>query len=157
MNPAAIGGALRPQTGSHDDVFASGRRCANTKRLTSLRSPINWSGSTKIRPSVWPVAWIWGGSVRLDTPSGGNAALEWCRQDRRCRAAVNLDGALWSEVGRVGLDRPALQVLAEHGEFAVAAEDAVKGGAAPTVEWFEAEKAITFGGWRTVQQRAQPG
>src|SRR4029450_6186381 len=27
----------------------------------------------------------------------------------------------------------------------------------PTVEWFEAEKAITFGGWRTVQQRAQPG
>lgn len=53
---------------------------------------------------------------------------------------MNLDGALWSEVGRVGLDRPALQVLAEHGEFAVAAEDAVKGGAAPTVEWFEAER-----------------
>ena len=69
----------------------------------------------------------------------------------------DLDGAVWSEVGRVGLDRPALQVLAEHGEFAVRAEDAVKAGAAPSVDWFEAEKAITFGGWRTVQQRAQPG
>ena len=43
---------------------------------------------------------------------GGNAALQWCRDDRRCRAAANLDGALWTEVGRVGLDRPALQVLA---------------------------------------------
>ena len=63
----------------------------------------------------------------------------------------------WSEVGRVGLNRPALQVLAEHGEFAIAAEDAVRAGAAPSVDWFEAEKAITFGGWRTVQQRAQPG
>jgi hypothetical protein len=60
-------------------------------------------------------------------------------------------------VGRVGLDRPALQVLAEHVEFAVTGEDAVKAGAAPNVEWFEAEKAITFGGWRNVQQRAQPG
>ena len=88
---------------------------------------------------------------------GGNAALEWCRTDPRCVAAVNLDGALWSEVGRVGLDRPVMQVLAEHREFAVTSEDAVKAGAAPNVDWFEAEKAITFGGWRTVQQRAQPG
>ena len=60
-------------------------------------------------------------------------------------------------MGPVGLDRPALQVLAEHGEFARTGEDAVKAGAAPNVEWFEAEKAITFGGWRNVQQRAQPG
>ena len=42
---------------------------------------------------------------------GGNAALQWCRDDRRCRAAANLDGALWTEVGRSGLDRPALQRL----------------------------------------------
>ena len=87
---------------------------------------------------------------------GGNAALEWCRTDQRCLAAVNLDGALWTEVGRIGLDRPAMQVLAEHREFAVTSEDAVKAGAAPNVDWFEAEKAITFGGWR-VQRRAQPG
>jgi hypothetical protein len=47
--------------------------------------------------------------------------------------------------------------LAEHAEFAIAAEDAVKAGAAPNADWFQAEKAITFGGWRTVQQCAQPG
>jgi hypothetical protein len=32
--------------------------------------------------------------------------------------AGNLDGSLWTEVGRVGLDRPVLQVLAEHPQLA---------------------------------------
>jgi predicted dienelactone hydrolase len=30
---------------------------------------------------------------------GGNAALQWCRDDPRCLAAANLDEALWTEVG----------------------------------------------------------
>jgi predicted dienelactone hydrolase len=88
---------------------------------------------------------------------GGNAALQWCRTDRRCRAAVNMDGALWTEVGRVGLDRPALQMLGEHDNFRLTGEDAVRAGAAPNVDWFEAEKAISLGGWRTVHRRSQPG
>ena len=37
MNPAATGGALGPQTGSYEEVSASGRRCANTRRPISLR------------------------------------------------------------------------------------------------------------------------
>ena len=57
----------------------------------------------------------------------------------------------------MGLDRPALQVLAEHGEFDVAPADAVAQGMAPNEAWFEAEKAITFGGWATVDERARPG
>ena len=39
-------------------------------------------------------------------------------------------GALWTEVGRVGLDRPALQLLAGHPEFALSAADAVAAGMA---------------------------
>ena len=70
---------------------------------------------------------------------------------------MNLDGAVWSEVGTAGLDRPALQVVAPHREFAVTAEDAVKAGMAPDTDWFEAEKDITFGGWRTVDRTARPG
>ena len=81
--------------------------------------------NTSIRPSFWRVDWTWRGLLRSGIPSG-NAALEWCRTDQRCVAAVNLDGALWTEVGRIGLDRPAMQVLAEHREFAVTSEDAVK-------------------------------
>lgn len=46
---------------------------------------------------------------------GGVAALQWRRDDPRCAAAVNLDGALWTEVGRLGLSRPVLQVLAPTG------------------------------------------
>jgi hypothetical protein len=88
---------------------------------------------------------------------GGNAALQWCRNDRRCRAAANLDGALWTEVGRVGLDRPVLQVLAEHPEFAPSGAEAVAAGIATDAEAYDTEKAITFGGWRTVQQRGRPG
>ena len=157
VNPAAIGGALGPQTGSHDDVFRQRASVCEYKAadLASVADQLERLNSDRAerlagRLDLRRIA-------ALGHSFGGDAALEWCRKDRRCRAAVNLDGALWSEVGRVGLDGPALQVLAEHGEFAIAAEDAVKAGAAPTVEWFEAEKAITFGGWRIVQQRAQPG
>jgi hypothetical protein len=88
---------------------------------------------------------------------GGNAALQWCRNDGRCRAAVNLDGALWTEVGRAGLDRPALQLLAEHPEFALSGAAAVSAGMATDAAAYDTEKAITFGGWRTVHQHARPG
>jgi pimeloyl-ACP methyl ester carboxylesterase len=157
MNPAAVGGALGPQTGSHEDVFRQRASVCEYKAedLASVHDQLEQLNNDR--------AGRLAGRLDLERFAalghsfGGDAALEWYRKDRRCRAAVNLDGALWSDVGRVGLDGPALQVLAEHGEFAIAAEDAVKAGAAPTVEWFEAEKAIAFGGWRTVQQRAQPG
>jgi pimeloyl-ACP methyl ester carboxylesterase len=157
MNPAAVAGALGPQTGSHDDVFRQ-RASVCEYKAADLASVANQLERLNSDPAERLAG-------RLDLERfaafghsfGGNAALEWCRADQRCRAAVNLDGALWSEVGRIGLERPVLQVLAEHGEFAVAAEDAVKVGAAPNVDWFEAEKAITFGGWRTVQQHGQPG
>ena len=157
MNPAALGGALGPQTGSYDDVFRQ-RASVCAYKAADLASVADQLARLNSDPAERLAGRLDLGRVAaLGHSFGGNAALEWCRADQRCRAAVNLDGALWSDVGRVGLDRPALQVLAEHGEFAIAAEDAVKAGAAPTVEWFEAEKAITFGGWRTVQQRAQPG
>jgi dienelactone hydrolase len=157
MNPAALGGALGPQTGSYDDVFRQ-RASVCAYKAADLASVADQLERLNSDPAERLAGRLDLGRVAaLGHSFGGNAALEWCRADQRCRAAVNLDGALWSDVGRVGLDRPAMQVLAEHGEFALAAEDAVKAGAAPTVEWFEAEKAITFGGWRTVQQRAQPG
>jgi pimeloyl-ACP methyl ester carboxylesterase len=156
-NPAALGGALGPQTGSHHDVFRQ-RASVCEYKAADLASVANQLERLNTNPAERLAGRLdLGRFAALGHSFGGNAALEWCRMDQRCRAAANLDGAVWSEVGRVGLNRPALQVLAEHGEFAIAAEDAVRAGAAPSVDWFEAEKAITFGGWRTVQQRAQPG
>jgi dienelactone hydrolase len=157
MNPAATGGALGLQAGSHAEIFRQ-RASVCEYKAADLASVADQLENLNTDP-------IERFTGRLDLARlgafghsfGGNAALELCRTDERCRAAANLDGALWSDVGQVGLDRPALQVLAEHGEFDRTAEDAVKAGAAPNVEWFEAEKAITFGGWRNVQQRAQPG
>lgn len=156
-NPAAIAGALGAQTGSHEDVFRQ-RAAVCEYKTADLASVANQLERLNSDPAERLAGRLdLGRFGALGHSFGGDAALEWCRADPRCRAAVNLDGALWSDVGRVGLDSPVLQVLAEHGEFAIAAEDAVKVGAAPNTNWFEAEKAITFGGWRTVQQRAQPG
>jgi predicted dienelactone hydrolase len=156
-SPSALAGAIGPQTGAHDEVFrARAGVCVNkTADLMFV--------ADQVRRLDADATSRFGGRLDLSRLGalghsfGGNAALEWCRTDPRCRAAVNLDGAVWTDVGRVGLDRPALQVLAEHHEFAVSPEEAVKLGMAPTTDWFEAEKAITFGGWRTVHDRARPG
>jgi predicted dienelactone hydrolase len=156
-SPSALAGAFGPQTGAHDEVFrARAGVCVN--KTADLKFVAD-----QVRRLDADATSRFGGRLDLSRLGalghsfGGNAALEWCRTDPRCRAAVNLDGALWTDVGRVGLDRPALQVLAEHHEFSVSPEEAVKLGMAPSTDWFEAEKAITFGGWRTVHARARPG
>jgi hypothetical protein len=132
MNPAAVGGALGPQTGSHEEAF--GARAAVCERKAEDLAFVADQISRIDADSTSRFA------GRLDTTRigavghsfGGNAALEWCRIDPRCRAAVNLDGAIWTEVGKVGVERPALQVLAEHHEFAVSPDEAVTMGMAPT-------------------------
>ena len=157
MNPDAIGGALGPQAGSHEAVF--GARAAVCERKAVDLAFVADQVARLDADSTSRFA------DRLDTNRvggighsfGGNAAVEWCRTDPRCRAAVNLDGAIWTEVGKVGLERPALQVLAEHDEFAVSPDEAVTMGIAPSAEWFEAEKELTFGGWRTIHSLARPG
>jgi dienelactone hydrolase len=153
----AVAGAFGPQTGSHDPVFkARAEVCVHkTADLAFVADQIARLDDDATGP--------FGGRLDLDRLGalghsfGGNAALEWCRADARCRAAVNLDGAIWTDVGKLGLDRPALLVLAAHREFAVSPDDAVKAGMAPSTDWFVAEKAITFDGWRTVHERVRPG
>lgn len=88
---------------------------------------------------------------------GGNAALEYCRRDGRCRAAVNLDGAIWTAVGSEGLDRPAMQILADHTDVNLPCEDQVRRGVYPTLDWCEAERTLMVDGWQTVYERARPG
>jgi predicted dienelactone hydrolase len=156
-NPEAIAGALGPQAGSYEETFAKRAAVCDYKA-----ADLSFVADQLEQINTGSDDWL---ASRLDLNRlcaighsfGGAAALQWCRDDPRCRAAVNLDGAVWAEVGTTGLDRPALQVLAPHAEFAVTAEDAVKAGMAPDIAWFEAEKDITFGGWRTVDRTARPG
>ncbi|PYV05482.1 MAG: hypothetical protein DMG26_05195 [Acidobacteria bacterium] len=44
---------------------------------------------------------------------GGAAAVEACSRDSRCKAAVDIDGALFGDVPRVGLKQPCMFVLSE--------------------------------------------
>jgi pimeloyl-ACP methyl ester carboxylesterase len=88
---------------------------------------------------------------------GGNAALEFARVEPRCLAAVNLDGGVWSSVGQMGLDRPTLQLLADHAEMALPCPDIVQAGAYPSIEWCEAERDLTIGAWQTLFESGRPG
>ena len=87
---------------------------------------------------------------------GGNAAFEFCRSDERCRAAVNLDGAIWSEVGRVGLPKPSLVLMTEHPELDEPVGALVAAGLYPSIEWGLAERAVVQRGWQVVAETGRP-
>jgi hypothetical protein len=154
VNPAAVGGVLGPQTGPHENAFRARAAVCEYKAADfgSVTGHLAGADGDSDNPFSGRIDFSRIGA--LGHSFGGNAALEWCRADPRCGAAVNLDGALWTEVGRVGLERPALQLITDHSEFAVSSDEAVQSGMAPDEAWFEAEKAIIFDGWRTVAQHA---
>jgi dienelactone hydrolase len=156
-NPAATAGTLAPQTGSHEEAFrARAEVCMNkavdlsfvAEQLERIDSEPGDRFNGKLDLTRLGA---------LGHSFGGDASLQWCRADSRCRAAVNLDGALWTEVGNTGVARPVMQILGEHHEFDVSPEEAVTLGMAPYTDWFSIEKAITFGGWRNVHEHARPG
>jgi predicted dienelactone hydrolase len=158
MTPAAVAGLLGgPQSGPYQERFAQ-RAAVCDYKAADLASVAD-----QLQQLPADAAGLLAGRLDLDRLGGfghsfgGNAALQWCRDDRRCRAAANLDGALWTEVGRAGLDRPVLQVLAEHPDFALSGEEAVQAGMATDAAAYDTEKAISLGGWRTVHQRGRPG
>jgi hypothetical protein len=88
---------------------------------------------------------------------GGNAALEFCRKDDRCKVAVNLDGANWNEVGKVGLRKPAMIIAAEHPEFSLPCDEMVMAKVFPSIEWCEEERRLVSQGWQIILDQATPG
>jgi dienelactone hydrolase len=88
---------------------------------------------------------------------GGNAALEFCRKDNRCKVAVNLDGANWNKVGKVGLKKPAMIIAAEHPEFSLPCEEMVIAKFFPSIEWCEEEQLLISQGWQIIIDQAAPG
>ena len=157
MNPAALGGALGPQTGPYEEAFRRRAAVCNYKAADLRFVAEHLEG---LAPNAACLTADHLDLTRLGAfghSFGGNAALEWCRADEHCRAAANLDGAIWTEVGSVGLPRPALQLLADHPEFALSGADAVTTGIAADPVWHDAERMLARDGWRTLDRRAHPG
>ena len=156
LDPDALGGALGPNAGDHERVFAA-RGAVCEYKAADLGSVVDQL------EHLDPLA-VGLGTDRLDLTRlaavghsmGGNAAVEWCGTDPRCRAAVNLDGALWSGVGSVGVARPVLQVLTEHPEFEMTGEQAVAAGITQDAAWHDAERTLVYDGWRTVDRIGEP-
>jgi dienelactone hydrolase len=88
---------------------------------------------------------------------GGNAALEFCRKDDRCKVGANLDGANWNEVGKVGLKKPAMIIAAEHPEFLLPCDEMVVAKVFPSTEWCEEERLLVSQGWQIIVDQANPG
>jgi predicted dienelactone hydrolase len=111
MNPDAVAGALGPQTGPYEERFRQRAAVCDYKAadLAAVADQLGRFPADAVGPLAGRMDLSRLGA--LGHSFGGNAALEWCRNDRRCLAAANLDGALWTEVGRPGLNRPVLQLL----------------------------------------------
>jgi predicted dienelactone hydrolase len=95
-----VAGVLGPQTGPYQERFRQ-RAAVCDYKAADLASVADQLGQL---PD--DAGGLLGGRLDLRRLGGfghsfgGNAALQWCRDDRRCRAAANLDGALWTEVGQ---------------------------------------------------------
>jgi predicted dienelactone hydrolase len=48
---------------------------------------------------------------------GGATAAQFCRQDARCKAGIDIDGAPLGDVVQAGLRQPFMFLLSEHGDF----------------------------------------
>jgi len=48
---------------------------------------------------------------------GGATALEFCYEDARCKAAIDLDGIPFGDVVKQGLKKPCAFLLTDHGDF----------------------------------------
>jgi predicted dienelactone hydrolase len=58
---------------------------------------------------------------------GGATALEFCHDDARCKAGVDLDGAPYGSVVKESLTRPFLFLLSDHGDLSAPEPRAVLG------------------------------
>ena len=53
---------------------------------------------------------------------GGATAAQFCSQDARCKAGIDVDGSLHGSVIQAGIHKPFLFVLSGHGDFSSGAE-----------------------------------
>jgi len=53
---------------------------------------------------------------------GGATAAQFCSQDSRCKAAIDVDGSLHGSVIQAGIHRPFMFLLSGHGDFSSDAE-----------------------------------
>jgi predicted dienelactone hydrolase len=53
---------------------------------------------------------------------GGATAAQFCSQDSRCKAGIDVDGSLHGSVIQAGIHKPFMFLLSDHGDFSSDAE-----------------------------------
>ncbi|WP_257454772.1 alpha/beta hydrolase family protein [Archangium lipolyticum] len=156
FRPASVGGALKVSRASHEEDVRARASVVDVK-AEDLRSLVDelerlqaGSGLLAGRMDLERLG-AFGHSM------GGNAAMELCARDARCRAVANLDGGVWSTVGQEGLPKPLLVLFAEHPEYVRPCDESVSQKAFASVEYCEANRELAVGGWQRLYARARPG
>lgn len=73
--------------------------------LIQISNPNQWSGRMDLNKVVM-----------IGHSLGGAAALQFCLQDPRCSAAINIDGLVTPSVAKNGLQKPVMFLMGEHPE-----------------------------------------
>ena len=156
MNPDAIGGALGLQAGSHEAAFGARAAVCEGKAVDLAfvadqiaRLDADSTSRFAGRLDTNRVGGI--GHSSAGTPRWSGVALIRVvrrRQPRRSDLDRGRQGRTRaSGPAGVGRARRVRRVTRRGGDD----------GDAPSAEWFEVEKEITFGGWRTIHSHARPG
>ncbi|WP_158501827.1 hypothetical protein [Vitiosangium sp. GDMCC 1.1324] len=156
FRPASVGGALKVSRASHEEDVRTRADVARVK-AEDLRSLVDelerldaGSGVLAGRMDLTRLG-AFGHSL------GGNAAVELCASDERCRAVANLDGGVWSEAGQQGVPKPVLELFAEHPEYVRPCDESVKQKAFASVEYCAENRELTVDTWQRLYARARPG
>lgn len=71
--------------------------------LSKISNPNKWSGRMDLTKVVM-----------IGHSLGGAAALQFCLQDNRCKAAIDIDGLVTPAIATKGLQKPFLLLMGEH-------------------------------------------
>jgi predicted dienelactone hydrolase len=114
-------------------------------RELRLRGPAPW-GEVDVAP--W---------AAIGHSFGGAAAVRASAIDATCRAAVNLDGALWTGPASITGTGPVLQLFAEHPEFVVPVDDAVAQSFYKNTVYARRDRDTTVQGWDALHGASSAG
>lgn len=127
---------LRPPTANPENLPAAGRAQLINKLLPM------WSGDTKFvvdqldRLNATDPSGRFAGRLDLGRLGmfghsfGGATALQFCHDDSRCKAGIDMDGAPYGSVVKDGLTQPFLFLLSDHGDLSAPDTHAVFAGIA---------------------------
>jgi dienelactone hydrolase len=152
----SLGGALaRPGSRPYEDDLAqrAGVVAVKAADIELVASVLTTTGARDApHLPIDPTRW-----AAIGHSFGGGAVAAVCAAGSTCRAGIGFDGGLWRRPDDVDVDRPFLQLFAEHPELTDPIDETVRDGRYVTADYAAEDRATTVGAWQALHDRATPG